>query len=149
MSKGYAWQIRKYKEKSNSVDMKYKIIPEIAKELVRAFDDFVNLVKSLVGALPSLWDIWTKSSKSEIHHIVAKTAALVAPARNTCSRYGINVYSEPNNLVPIKSRFHRKLHKKTYYAAVNAIVVPCRSKTQVYTAMNGIRIFLLVLNVIA
>lgn len=121
----------------------------IARELDQAFDDFVNLVKSLVGSLPSLWDIWTKSSKPEIHHIVAKAAAAAAPARSTCSRYGINVYSDPNNLVPIKSRFHRKLHKKTYYAAVNAIVVPCRSKTQVYTAMNGIRIFLLVLNVIA
>lgn len=121
----------------------------IARELDRAFNEFVDLVKSLVKALPSLWDRLVKSSRPEVHHIVAKAAAAASPARGNCQRLGINVKSDPNNLVPLKSRFHRKLHTKTYYGAVNAIITPCNSKTQVYTAMNGIKAFLLMLNTIA
>ena len=118
----------------------------IANAINTAYNSFVDLVKSLIQSMPSLWDKLTKSSRPEVPHIVAKSAARAAIARSRCSLFGIDVWNDPNNLVPIKARFHRKLHTNIYYDSVNAIIVPCISKNQIYGAMNGIKLFLLIID---
>lgn len=119
---------------------------DIARTISNSFDDFTELVKTLVKSLPSLWDRLVKSSKPEIHHIVAKAAINAAPARAKCDIVGINYKTDPKNLVSLKSRFHRKLHTNSYYDSVNSIITPCESKQDVYLAMDRIKIFLQFLN---
>lgn len=121
----------------------------IAKILENSFSKFEDLIKVLVKSLPSLWDRITKSSKPEIHHIVAKAAAKAAPARNNCINKGIDVYNDDHNLVSIKSRFHRKLHTNLYYNMINIIVVPYSSRESIYNSMECIKLLLFVLNTVS
>ena len=104
----------------------------IAQTLDNAFSEFASILSSVVSSIPSLWDRLTKSAKTEIHHIIAQSAIKAAPARNHALSHGIIARTDPNNLVPLKMRFHRKLHTNLYYASINAVIVPQRSKSDIY-----------------
>lgn len=121
---------------------------EIATAINSSFDEFKDLYNSLIKSIPSLWDIITKSSKPEIHHIIAQTAAKAAPARNNLIRRGGNV-NDFYNLVPLKHRFHRKLHSNLYYGAINLIMKDCSSLTQIKCRCLGVSALLSVFNMVA
>lgn len=120
---------------------------DISRALNAAFNECKCLVKTLFNSIPSVLDRVIKSAKLEVHHIVAKADPRANEARTYCQNVGINVVIEPHNLVPIKSRLHRKLHTNAYYDSVNAIIKVNRgSKIKIYAAMDGIKAFLVMIN---
>lgn len=88
---------------------------------------------------------YAKSSKYAVHHIVAKSASDAYQARKKLKDFHIGINS-PVNLVTLNERFHRHLHTKAYYNAVNALVTIQSDKSGVIAALCTIRTILLVAN---
>lgn len=58
-------------------------------------------------------------SLRERHHIVAHSSPRAEPARKILSKLGIRVKTDKDNLVELKTGFHRRLHRKLYFEWVN------------------------------
>ncbi len=121
---------------------------EIDYAVKNLYTETVNLFNTLKKAIPSLWDKLFKSGKSNIHHIVAQSAAKAAPARNHIHNYGISV-NDSINLISLKQRFHQKLHTNSYYTCINAIITPQNSRAKIVNMLNAIRILLTAVNFVS
>lgn len=75
-----------------------------------------------------------KSTKTNIHHIVAKTAKDAEPSREVLEKANIKVITDSRNLVEIKENFHQYLHTRRYYNAVNAFFKSFKTGEKDYTA---------------
>lgn len=82
--------------------------------------DIMNLTLSATAALAKLSDVLIEDPNR--HHIVARNAASAYPARLILRFVNIGIDSECN-IVKLSATFHRILHTKMYYEAVNTLVV--------------------------
>lgn len=58
----------------------------------------------------------------EDHHIVAHSSPRAKGARDVLRKLNINVEKDKDNLVRLKTGFHKRLHRKLYYSIVNTLV---------------------------
>ena len=93
----------------------------------------------------------------EWHHIVAQQAHNANLAKAVLRKVGININSN-DNLVLIKTGFHRRIHTNKYYGWANSVVIsafnaahgnPQKEKVNVRGALLVIRKFIESLNAIA
>lgn len=108
--------------------------------------DFFNACKK---SATSLWEKWTKSGRTNSHHIVAKQAAKAEPARVVLWSVGINPTTDMRNRVDLKERFHQKLHTTAYYNAVNAVLKPFNgNETMVTNVLFVLKTLLSAINLV-
>lgn len=111
-----------------------------------AIVDFFNACKSRAT---TLWEKLTKSGRINVHHIVAKGAKRAQPARDVLKRHDIKPLTDSRNLVPLKERFHQKLHTRLYYDSVNAVIKKNEdTKEDVCHALLVLKILLSAINVV-
>ena len=64
-----------------------------------------------------------KQSRTHLHHVVAKADWRAAPARKVLAEYGINVWTDNENLVAVPAEKHVHLHTNAYYSYVNSRIL--------------------------
>jgi hypothetical protein len=79
------------------------------------------------------------SDRMHWHHIVAKAAWRADPARRMLERFGMTV-NDPDNLIPLRGKFHSRLHTIAYYDYVNSVMSTAKSEASVRFKLNQLRI---------
>lgn len=65
-----------------------------------------------------------RSSGTDIHHIVPKSAQGAEPARNVLISVGIDPLTDSRNKVEISRQFHKFVKSNTYNTAINLVFGP-------------------------
>ena len=75
----------------------------------------------------------------DIHHIVAKAAGIAEPAREVLRSFNLEPRTYPLNLMPVPRWIHRSIHTSAYYLYVNRVILACKTKSDVITALIRLR----------
>jgi len=90
----------------------------------------------------------------QLHHIVAQTAGAARIAQGILIKVGIDRFTNPANLISLKTGLHSRLHNPEYYEFVDKIIssafhlgkTVAQQRNMVYGALGAIRAWLYALD---
>lgn len=122
----------------------YPALKTAIQEIRRSIQGFFKECKKRVL---SYWEKRRKSQRLHIHHIVAKADKRAKKSQDILENVGITVSTDERNLVPLKDRFHQRLHTNAYFEAVDACLFGKNDIVQVSNTLFALKTILAIINI--
>ena len=105
------------------ISVSYSTISKVIRKGMTAYRNGMSILTAAINISVSRSFIKPPKNKTEIHHIVARTAKnrYARISRKFLEYVNIDVNS-PLNLVGLKYRFHRRLHRTDYHRGVTIVL---------------------------